>query len=128
VISRQSRLARILCIVALAVVAVIVLSPAPAAAETSYKRLKRKLRNFEWHAGEALKGLGSISLAVMEGLATLPVDVGDDDETQPYHHPHAITPPPAHHAAPEMPKKVKSEHKTESAPPAASTPRQTHKP
>jgi hypothetical protein len=113
-LSPTSRLGRTLCFLALAAVTVVVLSPAPATAETSYKRLKRKLRNFEWHAGEALKGAGAISLAVMESVTWFP-DLGNDEESEPSHHAHHATPPspaPAHHEAPPTkPQKEKPEHK-----------------
>lgn len=119
-----------MCVFALAAFVVAALPPAPAAAETSYKRLKRKLRAVEWHLGEVLKTTGEIAVDVLanvdwvEALSSCDVDVQPDRPKRPHdapprHEAPAHREPPPRHEVREAP--AKAPHAAESPKPPPAT-------
>ena len=64
-------------VLALLLCGVVVLAPSPARAETSYHKLKKRLRRLERNTGAVLEDLGDY-------LSSLPIEFGfpdDDDES-----------------------------------------------
>lgn len=72
--SPSQRFARFMYFFALMVCSATVLTPAPAAAETSYHKLKVRLRRAERNTGEVLKVVGGV---VVDVLANVEFDPGD---------------------------------------------------
>jgi hypothetical protein len=116
------RLSRALLLLALLVTGLVIV-PAPAAAETSYHKLKKKLRKAEHEIGPVVLEVGEV---VADGVCEIVVDVclGCDDEdavTAPARRPGRAGTEKTQHAAiaktSEKPHPAKASDHTEAPPP-----------